>query len=207
MIKKILLWLSLITVLVVTGTYTFLYVWFHNNEDLVLNSAQKDWLTTVISESPDLPDNVYLTMEKYYPNFYSDNTWNYKLKSLAGFTRRKCQCNEIYLPYIPGDSKQWNDERPWIPFDQKDVLVKLYIEKHFTQKECFTFNMNFSKFGGNTLGIFEASKYFYNKELAELTEREVIGLYVILKAPAHLNPINNPKNHKRAVDAVMLRKQ
>ncbi|WP_018344833.1 transglycosylase domain-containing protein [Cytophaga aurantiaca] len=203
MIRKFLKWATIFSALLLIGMYIFLYIWFHKNIDVVMTKNQQKWLVTEISNSPKFPDKVYNTLEKYDPEFYSDNAWNYNLKRIFGRSKRRCQCNEIYLPYIPGDTVITNTDRPWVPFNQDDLLIKLFIEKNFTQKECFTFNMNTSEFGGNTNGIHEASKYYFEKSLEELTEREIVGLYVIQFAPSQYNPLRNRVKYDEAVDAIM----
>ena len=89
-------------------------------------------------------------------------------------------------------------------FNQEDLIIKLFIEKNFSQKDCFTFLMNISEFGLNTRGMDEAAKKYFHKNLSDLTEKEIIGLYFIQKAPAYYNPINNKDNYEKAVDKVIL---
>ncbi len=203
MIRFFFKWFTLLSIALLVGTYIFMYVWFHNSIDSVLTKKQQNWLVTEISNSPKLPDNVYNTLEKYYPGFYSENVWDYNLKRVFSHPKRRCQCNEMYLPYVPGDTMSMHVDRPWVPFDQYDLLTKLFIENNFTQKECFTFNMNTSEFGGNTNGMSDASKYYFKKELSELTEREIVGLYVIQLAPSRYNPQRNKEKYNEAVDAIM----
>lgn len=199
--KKILKIIIPVIVILTVVLYASLYWWFHNSIDNVLTSKQQNWLLTEIDNSTVLPDKIYNTMRKYFPDFYASNTWNYKIKKVLGIKTSYCQCNELYLPFLI--KKQTEKKNKWDVFQQDDLIIKLFIEKKFSQKECFTFNMNISDFGLNSHGIFEAAKTYFNKELKNLTEEEIIGLFFIRKAPTHYNPISNKKNYEKAVNEIM----
>lgn len=200
-VKKVFIKLVISIIFVGGMLYAFLYWSFHNNIDSVLNDNQKTWLINEMKHTPELPEKIYSTMLKYFPDFYSENSWNHKVKKVIGIKPLPCQCADIYLPYIPGEDKTHNSTS--VLFHQNDLIVKLYMEKHFSQKDCFTFNMNISEFGPKLKGISEAAKYYFNKELSTLTEEEIIGLYVIHKAPGYYNPINRKEKFDQAVDAII----
>lgn len=177
-----------------------MYIWFHNNIDDVLSKEQQDLLIEMIEETPPLPENIYSTMEKYFPVFYSLNSWNYKFKEVMGVRDAHCQCSEIYFYFIPGEPIV-EDRR--ILIYSKDLMIRLFLEQNFTQKECYAFNMSILGFGSNTRGITEAAQFYFNKELDELTEEEIIGLYFISKAPITYSPVLNKENYDIAVKNVM----
>ena len=88
----------------VIGYYSAFW-WFNSNIDRVWNSTQQEWIIKEISNTPELPKKFYATLEKYYPDFYSENTWDFKLKNLIGISGPKCQCNELYIYWIiPGST-------------------------------------------------------------------------------------------------------
>ncbi len=196
--KKVIKRLLLVTFLLTGLTYFFIYWWFHNSIDHILTYKQKAWLKSEIEKTPELTENIYKTMENHFPDFYSENSWNYKFKNILGIKTSPCQCTEIYLPFIPGEKSAYK-KNSWVPGQQYDLLIKLYIEQNFSQKKCFTFNMNISEFGSNTQGIKEAARLYYNKQLAELSEKEILGLYVIQKGPTHFNPFYNRENLEEAI--------
>ncbi|WP_044211079.1 transglycosylase domain-containing protein [Flammeovirga sp. OC4] len=194
--------LKIILIVVVTfmmALYAFIYVWFHNSIDRVLSSEQQGWLINEIQNTPQLPDKIYDTMGKYYPSFYITNSWDNKMMYLLGFDQ-PCQCNDLYLPFIHGNRKS---KVKWVPFNQQDLIIKLFLEKKVTQKDCFTYSMNISSFGSNIYGIESASDYFFNKVLKELNEEEIIGLYLIQQAPSFYNPNYNKERYLEKVSEII----
>lgn len=55
----------------------------------------------------------------------------------------------------------------------------------------------------NARNVREAACLFYNKELADLNEREILALDIIRTAPSRFNPWIHQDNLDRAVDAVV----
>ncbi|MEM6298791.1 MAG: transglycosylase domain-containing protein [Bacteroidota bacterium] len=185
--------------------YYAAFWWFNTNEDRTLSEAQKEWLVKEMKNMPPLPENIYRVLEKYSPGLYTENTWDYKFKkSLLGMSPEKCQCNELYLPFIPGER---NSKKEWVPLGQRDVLIKLFLERNFTQKRCLTYRMNIGDFGRNAIGAREAADMFFGKTLETLTDREIVGLYIMLDAPTYYSPIANKERFEERVDVFMKREK
>ncbi|WP_289661724.1 transglycosylase domain-containing protein [Flavobacterium panacagri] len=82
----------------------------------------------------------------------------------------------------------------------KRALYWLKIEKEFSHDECLKFVLVHYDFGYRKIGIKTASKFFFNKSIEELNEREKITLIAMLKNSGLYNPIRNKKGVKNRVD-------
>ena len=67
------------------------------------------------------------------------------------------------------------------------------LEKDFTQKQCFSYFVQNYYFGHGQHGIFEASEYYFHKELNELEFQEMKTLALMLKNPVLYNPRRDSK--------------
>ena len=185
------------------GLISYLSLWwfFENSIDRVLSKGQQEWIMKEFENTPRLPDKFYFTMRKHIPNFFDIDTWNYHLGKLNHNNRNVCQCAQVYLPYIPNKEEGFNPR--WIPLNQGDKIIKMFIENKFTQEDCYTFNMRNYGFGHNTRSIEEAAELFFNKNLEQLDEKEIVGLYVIQQAITAYSPILNPYAYERKVEQIM----
>lgn len=75
----------------------------------------------------------------------------------------------------------------------KRALYLLKIKKEFSPDECLKFVLMNYDFGNKNIGIKAASKFYFNKNIDNLNEKEIITLVVMLKNSALYNPIRNPK--------------
>ncbi|MEN2413470.1 transglycosylase domain-containing protein [Flavobacterium mesophilum] len=78
-------------------------------------------------------------------------------------------------------------------------LYDLKIKKDFTQNECLKFVLVNYDFGYRKIGIKTASKFFFNKNIEELNEKEKITLIAMLKNSSLYNPIRNKEGVKNRV--------
>ena len=187
--------------------YVAIYLFYHNSEDRVLSPYQQQWLIDEISNTTPLPANIFTTLEKHYPDLYEENTWSFKIKKLLDLDASTCQCNEIYLPFIPDTTTHRLEKLPWVPFNRRDPIMKIFLEKHFSQKECLNYYLTISDFGRNLRGITMAANIYFGKDLSELNEEDIIGLYIIPKAPTGYNPKSNPERYQQVVQRILARKQ
>jgi hypothetical protein len=73
----------------------------------------------------------------------------------------------------------------------KRVLYWIKIKKEFTHDECLKFILKRNDFCFDNIGIKEASRFYFKKDLKQLNEREIVTLIVMYKNPALYNPIRN----------------
>ncbi|MDR6760066.1 hypothetical protein J2Y38_000245 [Flavobacterium sp. 2755] len=82
----------------------------------------------------------------------------------------------------------------------KRTLYWLKIKKEFSHDECLKFVLINYDFGFDNIGIKDASKFYFKKDLEKLNEKEIITLVVIFRNSGLYNPIQN----KKKLDAKVL---
>ncbi len=81
----------------------------------------------------------------------------------------------------------------------REMLLALKIERYFSKDEILTLYLNQIYFGEGIYGIKTAARYFFNKDLKDLTLREAATLAAIVRSPVFYSPIKYPeRNQKRA---------
>jgi hypothetical protein len=163
-----------------------------------LSKEQQEWLFKSIEETPELPDNFYKVLEKHYPDFFTVSVWHSVFDQVLFHEKNRCQYRDLYLPSLYINKKQG-----WIPYHKTDLVIALALEKSFSQKKCYAFNMATADFGMNTRDITKAARFYYKKDLNELTEPEILALNIIKNAPSYYSPILNPDRLNKAVQSLM----
>ncbi|WP_256379777.1 MULTISPECIES: transglycosylase domain-containing protein [unclassified Flavobacterium] len=82
----------------------------------------------------------------------------------------------------------------------KRALYLLKIKKEFSHDECLKFVLVHYDFGFDNIGIKDASKFYFKKDLEKLNEKQIITLVVIFRNSGLYNPIQN----KKKLDAKVL---
>jgi hypothetical protein len=184
--------LSLIAISIIIGISGFAF-YLETSIDKIMSKDKQNKLMVAINSSPELPDSFYRTFNKYHPKTFEQGVWGSIINQLLGKRRNQCQCREIYIH--PGYTDHW------IEFTQP--IVALEIEKHCSSKKCFEYNMSVSDFGMNIKGIQEASRKYYNKEIKNLSEKEILELTVIHIAPATYNPLMHRETLDKEVNKII----
>ncbi|MEK7515965.1 MAG: PBP1A family penicillin-binding protein [Patescibacteria group bacterium] len=66
------------------------------------------------------------------------------------------------------------------------------IERNYSKKEIFVFYANLAYFGHGQYGVAAAARYYFDKNLAELTVAECALLAGLISSPAKFSPIDHP---------------
>ena len=81
----------------------------------------------------------------------------------------------------------------------KEAFLALWIETHMTKKEILSLYLDRAYMGGGTFGAAAAARFYFNKELPDLTLAESAMLAGLFKAPAKYAPhVNLPAARARA---------
>jgi hypothetical protein len=110
---------------------------------------------------------------KVYNKIYNDK---------SQIKKRNCPCENAsnYIgPYRHG-------------FSITKKIYKLKIEKEFNEEECLKFDFLNADYLYGNIGIKQASKYYFNKEIEKLNEKEIINLILMLENPS----LHNPKRER-----------
>ncbi len=86
----------------------------------------------------------------------------------------------------------------------KDIYLSVFfMEKKYTKEEILEFYVNDSLLGGNVYGVQEASKYYFNKNVSELTLPEAALIAGLFQSPNGYNPYNYPENAQKRMNLVL----
>lgn len=73
----------------------------------------------------------------------------------------------------------------------QELLLAIKIERIFSKEEILTLYLNRAYFGAGNYGIASASKYYFNRDVSDLSLNQSAILAGLLKAPSKLSPTKN----------------
>ncbi len=85
----------------------------------------------------------------------------------------------------------------------KEIALAIRIEKAYTKNEILEKYLNQINFGQGHYGIATAAKYYFNKDVAELSLTECALLIAIPKSPEKYSPHKHPEVAKQRRDFVL----
>lgn len=74
----------------------------------------------------------------------------------------------------------------------KEIVLSITLEQKASKEDILTEYLSTVNFGNKQYGIKYATKYYFNKELDQLTINEMVMLCAMLKAPSNYNLVTNP---------------
>ena len=81
----------------------------------------------------------------------------------------------------------------------REMLLAIKIERYFSKDEILTLYLNQIYFGDGIYGIKTAARYFFDKDLKDITLKEAATLAAIVRSPVFYSPIKyRERNQKRA---------
>ncbi len=66
------------------------------------------------------------------------------------------------------------------------------LERSVSKAELFEFYLNQVPYGSNRRGIAQAARYYFNRDLSTLTQKEMLALVVLVRAPSLYDPFRFP---------------
>ena len=86
----------------------------------------------------------------------------------------------------------------------QDVYLAVFkVEKKYSKESIIEFYVNDSYLGGGVYGVEEASKYYFNKNVSELTLPEASLIAGLFQSPTNDNPYNYPENAEKRRNTVL----
>ena len=76
--------------------------------------------------------------------------------------------------------------------DLAELRMALHIERRFSDREMFTIFANRARFGQNLEGVWAASRYYFDRDPAQLDLAQAALLAALVKAPAYYSPVAHP---------------
>ncbi len=75
----------------------------------------------------------------------------------------------------------------------KEMIVAVYLERRYSKEEILAMYLNTVPFGGVTYGIQAASRYYFGKDVKDLSVPEAALLIGLLKGPSYYSPYRYPQ--------------
>lgn len=75
----------------------------------------------------------------------------------------------------------------------KEMIIAMWAEKMYTKKEILEMYLNQIPFGGESYGVEEAAKTYFQKNVKDLTLSESAVLASLIRAPSYYSPYARPK--------------
>lgn len=101
------------------------------------------------------------------------------------------------------DSLETNKIKKIIRKFQDVYLSVFFMEKKYSKEEILEFYVNDSCLGGSVYGVEEASKYYFGKDVSELSLPEASLLAGMYQAPNKYNPYRNPEKAEERRNTVL----
>lgn len=87
----------------------------------------------------------------------------------------------------------------------EEALLAVELEKSYTKPQILTLYMNMVNLGHGNYGMASAARFFFDKDVSELTLPEAATLAGIVQAPSRMSPYRRPEMVKERRDHVLSR--
>ncbi len=173
-------------------SFLIVYVQINNKLKILEKEYSLDSSKAFIKEAHHAPKRFYEIYERMHPNVF-----NYNFIGAVLFRKSSCPCSYLRYRFVFKPENIWNKVLT-------NIAVISYLENEFTQKQCFDYILFGADFLYQTKGIEEASCYYFNKDLPELKDRDIITLIYMLDNPAYNNPKRFPNRVNLKVDNMLM---
>lgn len=168
------------------------YVFSPFNEDIDKEKIVE--LTEVIKESKKHDERLLLMYSKVNNNALEKSFWDNYWRMILKGENNRCPC---WL--VVRDARFINLRKRIV---ENDFAITVKIEKEVSQKDCLNYYLENFRFLNRVRGIETAAKFYFQKEIANLSEDEMIGLIVMLENPVLYNPKRFKERHDEKVKEV-----
>lgn len=157
---------SIVILVSLLGSYTYFtkFVYFKVKKD------ERDKIVWSVKAAPPLPLRFYDIYNKVY-----SNTLNHgQLYYLFNRENNECPCRLASYDFSSA-------------YKIHLVNFTFWLESQASQKECLTYYLANVDLLHNTKGVFQASEYYSNKSIDNLSDYELLKLIVIIENPSYYN--------------------
>jgi len=77
------------------------------------------------------------------------------------------------------------------------------LEQRFSKSQILEFYLNQVPFAAQRRGVVQAAHYYFDRDLATLSQKEMLALAVLIRAPTRLDPYRSPGLLERRVSAFL----
>lgn len=179
------------TSIIVVLLFIVLYFYTKNYWKNFTNETEISELVSEIKKADSLPEKFYELYEVEDPKSLTYDLNQQIITQIFSSNYRMSPSSQVALVLRLSLKKNKSfDNRRYILLD---ISLSWKIESQTTQKECLNWLAENSDFLYNTVGIKQASLRYFEKELAELNERELASLVIMMNNPSLYNPLKRKK--------------
>ncbi|MEL1243935.1 transglycosylase domain-containing protein [Flavobacterium sp. DGU11] len=183
--KRILIKLVMFFMIILAGSYCFLAYGAYFSFD----TSQREIAIAAVTSSPNLPDDFVKLYMATHPGLEESFRRTFASKVFGDESDCPCQDAAADLAVKMASGKIY-----------KIAQLTFFLEEYVTQRQCLEFSLNNTVFAYNTNNIQEATRYYYNKELENLNDDEMLELIAMSKNPYFFNKKNHPKRLAKQVE-------
>jgi hypothetical protein len=151
-------------------------LWIFVNNSIPKEVKQKYNNSSVLNISDEQYQIIWFVWEKN-----KNNKFKWYPFIIDGFFRSYADSYASYL--LLYDNDKYNEKLKRspnrLPVWHMEYGLKRYIRKKNDYKKCLSIILSKSSMGNGIYGIENASKYYYNKIIEDLTEKELISLVLL----------------------------
>lgn len=188
MYRKLTKYLKSITILLIMLLLTG-YLFFRFGGYIFIKEDIKNNIVSNIQNSDQLPAEFLEMYNQVYNKPLGNSYLQYILNSLDN-KDNTCPCRESVFLH-QADLPQNNIYT---------VLLISHLENFVSQKECLQFNFHYGFRIKDYEGITEISNFYYNLDISELDENQMLELIVMYKNPTYFDKNRRPEILKKQVD-------
>ena len=187
-IRNIIMTLLLIFIIIMGCFYFYLT----NSINSVMTKERQLIIFNKIKESEELPNSFYIQYEKLNPNGLKRSYTESLLARLSN-KFKKCACEEIYAH--PGYFDNYNRFAPHI--------FVYEANKKVGAKKCLDYELQNADFTNGINGVKLASRKYFNKDINDLNEIEVLDLLIIHENPALYNSLKGREKLRKRREYIL----
>lgn len=163
--------------------------------DRVVPPDQQQAFFQEFDSEPSLPNSFTDVIKKHYPGYLTKGVWAAWWRQIIDEKQQPCPCQQINLRgmVLPG-------------FAIQVARATLELEEHYSPRRCYEIMMGRMNYMHGNKGAAEAAKAYYDKDLSQLNEREILSLDLMRKGVIRFDPLHNKENLDAAVDEVLNRR-
>lgn len=154
-------------------------------------------IETKINEIPDFLKKSIISIEdrRFFYHSWIDYIW-----ILRAIKNNILKNNLQWASTIDNQvvrNSYWLNESRWYKLKIKEFILSLALNKKYSKDEILEMYLNNINFWYLNYWVASASRFYYKKDLNNLTKAEILWLITIIKNPNKYNPINNLSNFNK----------
>lgn len=189
LLKKV---LKIILILALTGAVSAIgfIAYLGSSYNQAINQRELNRLVVSAKKAPKLPkefNNIYFSLRPC--SGIKKNIFNSLIKKPS----KPCPCTRL----ASINRLQLNTNSPTL--SSNHLVAGLQLENRLTQQQCLNLLLEQYDFIYHQIGIRSASKFYFQKPLEQLTQKECLELIAMMDNPILYNPKKYPHKFKRKV--------